>query len=128
MKKINLFTGIACVVAFLVAGVLVALGKFPKVTEESYDQMNQIALLWILVAMGVNFFVYGGAFSPLLDRFFNVARVLAVVGAITAILTYFIEYTLDFEARFLFQSSIILVVLTVAFYFMVRHFDDDLGQ
>lgn len=126
MKKLNFFTGIACVVAFLVAGVLVALGKFPKVTEESYDQMNQIALLWILAVMGVNFFVYNGSFSPLLDRFFNVARVLAALGAVAAVLTYFIEYTLDFEARFLFQSSIVLAVLTVAFYFLVRHFDDDL--
>ena len=58
MKKLNLFAGIACVVAFLVAGLLVALGKFPVVSEEGHDQLNQLSLLWILGVTVLNFFVY----------------------------------------------------------------------
>lgn len=127
MKKMNLFAGIACVVAFLVAGLLVALGKFPVVSEEGHDQLNQLSLLWILGVTGLNFFVYSGSFSPVLDRFYNVSRVLATVAGLLAVLTYFLEYSLEFEARSLFQSSIILAVLTLAFYFMVRHFDDDIA-
>ncbi|MBQ4035344.1 MAG: hypothetical protein K6G31_13360 [Paludibacteraceae bacterium] len=127
MKKLNLFAGIACVVAFLVAGLLVALGKFPVVSEEGHDQLNQLSLLWILGVTGLNFFVYSGSFSPVLDRFYNVSRVLATVAGLLAVLTYFLEYSLEFEARSLFQSSIILAVLTLAFYFMVRHFDDDIA-
>ena len=127
MKKLNLFAGIACVVAFLVAGLLVALGKFPVVSEEGHDQLNQLSLLWILGVTVLNFFVYSGSFSPVLDRFYNVSRVLATVAGLLAVLTYFLEYSLEFEARSLFQSSIILAVLTLAFYFMVRHFDDDIA-
>lgn len=127
MKKLNLFAGIACVVAFLVAGLLVALGKFPVVSEEGHDQLNQLSLLWILGVTGLNFFVYSGSFSPVLDRFYNVSRVLATVAGLLAVLTYFLEYSLEFETRSLFQSSIILAVLTLAFYFMVRHFDDDIA-
>ena len=127
MKKLNLFAGIACVVAFLVAGLLVALGKFPVVSEEGHDQLNQLSLLWILGVTGLDFFVYSGSFSPVLDRFYNVSRVLATVAGLLAVLTYFLEYSLEFEARSLFQSSIILAVLTLAFYFMVRHFDDDIA-
>lgn len=126
MKKINLFTGIACVVVFLVAGLLVALGKFPVVTDESHDQLNQMSLLWILAVMGLNFFVYSSSFTSVLDRFYNVARILAAIAAVASGVSYFIEYSLDFDARFCFQSSIILAVLTLAFYFMVRHFDDDI--
>jgi hypothetical protein len=127
MTKLNLFAGIACVVAFLVAGLLVALGKFPVVSEEGHDQLNQLSLLWILGVTGLNFFDYSGSFSPVLDRFYNVSRVLATVAGLLAVLTYFLEYSLEFEARSLFQSSFILAVLTLAFYFMVRHFDDDIA-
>lgn len=126
MKKLNIFAGVACALAFIVAAVLVALKKFPAVTVEECDELNQYTLLWILVAVGLNFFVYKAKFSPMLDRFYDAARILAVVCGASAVGSYFYEYQCDsMEGRFFFLSSLILGGMTLALYFMVRHFDDD---
>lgn len=121
MKKLNLFSGLAIVVAFIVAGVLVALGKYPVVTEMEYDELNQICLLLILAVAGLNFFVHNASFSPMLDRFHNVTRVLAACTGVVTVVSYFTEANYGFEARFFMQSSLLLAVFTMFFYFLTRY-------
>lgn len=128
MKKLNLIVAIACIVTFLVAGVLVALGKYPVVTEMEHDEANQMALLWILAVMGINFLVYKAEFSPMLDRFHNVTRVLGLAAAVVAGISYFTESLYDFADRTILQTSLILGLMTIGFYFMVRHFDSDVDK
>ncbi len=125
MKKVNLFAGIACLLAFLVAGVLVALGKYPVVSEMEHDELNQLSLLWVLVVTGLNFFIYGSSLHPVLDRLHNVTRLLAALCGVAGVVSYFTESQYGFEPRFLLQSSFLLGVISIGFYFLFRHFDSE---
>lgn len=124
MKKLNLYVGLALVLVLIVAGALVALGKFPAVSQEEFDEMNQLCLLWLAATAGLNFFVYNAEFSPEMDRIHHATRLLSAVGGASAVASYFLEFEYGFEGRFFWQSSMLLALIALIFYFVVRHADN----